>query len=415
MSATMPANDRGERKPVRRTHSVAAAAAVLALLSAAGCASVNAVFQPGGIQGQARPGHGQIKLQEKACPPMAESHGTATAYRTMDAPVLLDVKDRNMDFSVIVILSGLLDTPNIPGTFAGGKIVQREFGRFVEGNFRFPSVGEEPAAKLSVSLHAVENIQMTGKDMETSLRLHVEVAKPDGATPVYSQTFIASASAPWNDRTLVPDSFYLALFEAISKFKEDWDRSDGPGAVERWAKGAAPGATPPELRAIDWEPRGRENGVQRGRCTVACNGWEPFRTKHWANAQIAVACRTKLGNIEPERVRVVYPDGIGEKGEAFDPASGMWTFSFRCFARSEMVLDFNSATGTGVVIGDLGLMNTDAEKAAPLLRKYVHEEMDSHAGMVTGKRPGTEARLRFDDFTTDPTYNLVSITFRLLR
>ena len=73
---------------------------------------------------------------------------------------------------------------------------------------------------------------------------------------------------------------------------------------------------------------------------------------------IAVACRTKLGGIEPERVRVVYDE------EIFDEQSGEWRFVFRTFARTKMALSYDPMTRQGVITGDLELMSMDSFESA---------------------------------------------------
>lgn len=380
----------------------------LALFLGGGCTSLNEAFTPGGISGLMTPTTGQRKLSEPQFPPEAAGYAANSAYRTMAASVELNIPDRTVEIAVVCTMNDLLGTRYIPATISGGALVAREFGKVRGANFQEPVGGEAPVAMLSVRLHLAEVMRPTQNGcMEATLRLNVEVAKPDRSEIAYSHDIKAVANAPWTDETLVPDAFYKALFGAIEQFLEDWDRSSGPDTVARWAGENVPGTVPPELHAIEWEAAGRD--VQRGRCSIACNGWEGFRAKHWANAQIAVACRTKLGNIEPARLRVVYDE------ENYDDATGVWTFSFRCFARSEKVLAFDSITGTGTVIGDLGLLKMTPEAAAKVLKDYVLDEMKSHSGIVTSEHRTSEAYVRFDDYRTDKTYNLISIDFHLPR
>ena len=102
--------------------------------------------------------------------------------------------------------------------------------------------------------------------------------------------------------------------------------------------------------------------------------------------------------------------------ERYDEAAGTWEFSFRCFPRSERVLDFNPFTEMGTVIGDLGLMKMNAEEASEVLKSYVFEEMRSHSGIVTSEhRKKQESYVRFDGMRTDAAYNLLIIDFHLPR
>jgi hypothetical protein len=380
----------------------------LALALAGGCAGVNGGFSPDALSGMLTPKPGQTKLEEARFPPEAARHAAASAPRTLDAPVRLNVPGRTVDFAVNSVKSDLFATPYVRAIFPGGKIVEREFGKVLAANFREPMEGETPVAELGVRIAVVSVAQKSDSaPMSSSLKINVEIVKADGKGTAYEGSIETAATAPWTNRALVPDSFYKALSEAIERFLDEWDRSGGPDAVARWTGEATPGLVPPELRDIEWTTAGKD--VQRGRCTIVCNGWEGFRAKHWANAQIAVACRTKLGNIEPERVRVVYD------AEEYDAAHGEWTFAFRCFARTEKVLDFNAATGQGTVIGDLGLLQMTAEEAANVLKAYVLKEMQSHSGIVTSGQQTAEAFVRFDDYKTDKACNLIAIDFRLLQ
>ena len=388
----------------------AAAAFLAAVLLAGGCAGLNEAFAPGAFSGIMTPKTGENTLKEPASPPEAESYAAEKAYRTMSVPVRLNVPDRALNFLVGGVKSDLLGTPCTLASFAGGQIVEREFGKVLAANFREPVDGEAPVAELGVRVATVAISQKSSAaPMSAILKINIEVVKPDGSGAAYSDSIETSALAEWSNRSLIPDAFYRALSASIARFLDGWDRSGGPDAVVRWADDAAPGVVPPELHAIQWEPSTGKGGVMRGQCTIECNGWEGFRSKHWANAQIAVACRTKLGNIEQGRVRVVYDE------EVYDDARGVWTFAFRCFARSEKVLEFDAATGCGSVIGDLGLMKMDPKEAAESLKAYVLEEMGSHGGIVTKGHPKTEAYVRFDNYRTDGTYGLITIDFHLPR
>lgn len=382
----------------------------LALALAGGCAGLEQTLDPGELSGLESRQRGRGMLAEPAIPPEAASYASANAHRTMGAPVRLNVPDREMGFTVNSVRMDLFRSPYVVASFPGGAIIEREFGKVLAANFRAPVGGEAPVAELGVRIGWVKTSQPSdSKPITVSMRLNVEISKADGSRPAWSKGIDATATVEWKNRAQVPEAFYAALFYAIDQFLAEWDRSGGPDTVARWAGESGPGVVPAELREISWEAGSGRGGVQRGRCVVACNGFEGFRAKHWANAQIAVACRTKLGNIEAERLRVVYD------AEDYDPDAGTWTFAFRCFARSERVLDFDAASGTGTVIGDLGLMKMGPEEAAEQLKAYVLEEMRSHSGIVTSEHRKTEAYVRFDGMRTDPAYNLLQIDFHLAR
>lgn len=388
---------------------VSAAVAFLMVLSA-GCAGLQQIQGADGLSGlTSRNGETRI-LEEPANPPVAVRYRASNAHQTMAVPARLNMPDRRAGFTVGSVRSDLFASPYVVASFRGGNIMEREFAKVLAANFREPLGGETPAVELAVRVVSVVNKQRSDKaPMNTALRLNIEVARPDGGGTAYSKSLDAEATAAWSDRSKVPESFYQALSGAIDQFLEEWERSGGADMVARWAGNATPGAIPPELREIVWEGKSGSEGIQRGCCTIECNGFEGFRAKHWADAQIAEACRTKLGHIGADRVRVVYDD------ESYDAEKGIWTCSFRCFARNERVLDFNSVTGHGTVIGDWELMGMRPEAAAEELKAYVLEEMKSHAGVVTSSHRGSEAYVRFDTYKTDPQYNLIRIDFRLLR
>ena len=53
------------------------------------------------------------------------------------------------------------------------------------------------------------------------------------------------------------------------------------------------------------------------------------------------------------------------------------------------------------------------ENAAEILKKYVMKEMESHGRLVKNLSPQHEVGIRFYDFNTDKTYNLITIKFKL--
>lgn len=393
-----------------RTRRIAVAAAGLALTLAGGCVGFERILEPGGLSGLEVQKQNEPILEEPAIPPEASTYVSANAYRTIGAPVRLNVSDREALFTVNSVRMDLFRSPYVVASFLGGAILEREFGKVLEANFRSPVGGEAPVAELGVRIAWVKTAQTSDSEpISVSMRLNVEIVKADESTPVWKKSIDATESAAWKNRSQVPEAFYAALFDAIRQFIADWDRGGGPDAVARWAGEAVPGVVPPELRKIAWEAGAERSGLQRGRCVVACNGFEGFRAKHWANGQISVACRTKLGINDPGLLRVVYDT------EDYDPVAGTWAFAFRCFARCERVLDYNATTGMGTVIGDRGLMKMEPEEAAEALKAYVHREMDSHAGRVDSEHRTTRAQLRFDDYRTDQAYDLIIIDFHMLR
>ena len=392
----------------RRMNGMAAVAVVLTLVLAGGCAKMNELIKPGALSGFMTPRADQKQLEEPAFYPTAHPYTADAAARKRTAPVRLNVPDRDAICSVACSRNDYEDTLYFSGSFAAGKIIEREFGKVIAANFREPAALEAPAAQLTVRLFETKVWQPSvSSGVEAKLQIHLELAKPDRSETAYSKTFDATESAVWTNRSLVPESFYLALSNIVVKFLADWSADEGAGALALWAGAMPDGVVPPRLRDIEWVANGGD--VQRGRCVIDCNGYEGFQAQQWAHDQIQVACRSRLGNLPPERLRVIY------EGETYDKSGGTWTFSFQCFARSKTVLQFDPVTGFGTVIGDLDLMNLPAAEAADVLKRYVLKEMKAHSGVVADVDTDSKAFVRFDSFTTNTKYNLIVIEFRLLR
>ena len=388
------------------SENVAAASLILAL-AVAGCASLSPeALTPASVFGMSGGGD---KLTEPANPPHSGNYAAETAAATLGCAVRLRMQDD--DLQGVVVSENVMGSPVTVGTFAGGAIVERAFQRFVRANFREPVGQEKPAALLSVSIGSIRIKKPPyAETAEATVRISVELSGADGGGKGYARDFSATSSGAWGDERTVPSAFYSALEKVMADFAKDWARSGAADVLARWAASSSPDVKLPELTsAIAWSGKPGD-GVFSGKCTVACNGYEGFQAKTWAAAQIAEECRRKLGGIEKERVRVIY-DADGEK---FDPVGKTWTLAFRAFARAEKVFSYDETTRQGTVTGDLGLMNLSADAAAERLKAFAIAEMDARAGVVKGEVKKGAAMVRFDDFDTDKTYNLITIRFRLV-
>ena len=287
--------------------------------------------------------------------------------------------------------------------FYAGKIIAEAFRKIADANFSSPGGNIPACAKFSVSIDRVSE-KIVSSNITSYVEVSVKLEKSNTKEIAYSKSFESSKISAWDSSSgKTPQSFYMALNDILDQFLADWEQSAGCAKLEEWA-GVGKTVKPPELGSLEFT---EQDSVYLGRCIVLCNTYEPFRAKAWADTQISVECRRKLG-IEPERVRIVYDT------DTYDPNSKTWTLEFRTFARTEKVLSFNKNTRHGFVTGDLGLMNLPAEEAASELRKFVTKEMNSYVGVVTSEVEGAEAFVRFDDFTTDKLYNLITIKFRLV-
>jgi hypothetical protein len=388
---------------------MAVATAGLALVLASGCAEMNAVLQPGAISGIMTPRASTMQLAEPADFPTAHPYTADAAARRPTAPVSLDVPDRGLRYSVMCPTINVVGSLHSEGSFEGGKIIEREFANVIAANFREPKEFERPVAQLSVQIQEVKVHQpVSSPDMAAELRIKVDLAKPDGSESACSKDITATASAPWKNRSQVPESFYLALSNTVVQFLAAWSGGAGPNTLALWDGERQEDVVSPELRGIEWLAGGSK-GSQRGRCIVDCNDFEGFQAQQWAHVQIEVACRDRLGVTDPERLFLVYDN------EMYDKAAGTWTFSFQCRARQEMTLDFDPVTSCGTATADLGLLKMEPDEAAKALRRYVLKEMEAHTGVVSSDKQGSKAFVRFDDYVTDPKFNLITINFRLLR
>ena len=345
-------------------------------------------------------------LQEPSPVPFHGKGIACSAARTASIPVSFKMIDG--DTSCAVTRMNAIGENVVEAVFRSGNIVARELKKVVQSNFHIAAENENPVAVVSVGVVGVTIRELKGRrSVESSLTVRISVDNADGSETCYSKVFNCRANEAWDDRTAVPLAFYRALEAVVASFIEDWNVVGPVSRILEWERSAKPPVEPPSLKSMDWSQSG---DVWFGVCEIKCNGYEGLDAKAWANAHIAVACRTKLGGKEPERVRVVYDE------ELFDEQTKEWRFVFRTFARTKMALSYDPMTRHGVITGDVELLAAGSlEIAAEILKKYVLKEMESHIRIVTDLSPQHEVVVRFDDFETDKTYNLITIKFRLVQ
>ena len=222
----------------------------------------------------------------------------------------------------------------------------------------------------------------------------------------HEKTYQGVAEMPWDGGGLVPDSVYKCVQNVASSFLKDI--AANRTLIAR-LEGISPDASKihkPSFKSFEVKPK-NDSGVVRGTCILACNDWDEGRAASWLRAQLERRCENQLG-VESSRVRLVY-DKSAFKGDTRE-----WEVSFTAFARSEMVLNYDSVTLSGTCVADFGLMGKSAEKAADALKAYVMQEMDKRAGAQESGREGGKALVRFDDFKTDQHNTLTYCSFRLV-
>jgi hypothetical protein len=357
----------------------------------------------------------QPELAEPANAVVTNNYEADNANKSNSLPIVFEMRDAETIFSVS--RENLLGNPESAGSFDGGKIIKQELKKVARANFRL--VDDEDVstavAKFVVSPKRVSIRQVArSNNAVATVTLQIQIKKLDDSATAYSRDFsFSTEKEEWTSQNEIPSAFYIALNEVLKKFLQDWaNGSSVPLAiVNRWHDEATPGIKMPELENLTWT---QDGDACVGRCVVRCNDYEPFRAKAWANAQIAIACRTKLDNVERERLRILYD------GESIDDDK-KWSFAFHAFKRSEMVLSFDKRTRHGQVTGDLLLMmksqpkeKINVEAAIERLKQYVFSQMGSYVGVVNEQVQQGQADVRFDKIEHDIIFDLVTIKFRLM-
>lgn len=285
------------------------------------------------------------------------------------------------------------------------KLIKGQFLHAVSEHFHPLSDGRRSAVRIMVD---VLGVVITREEQSVSSRVTLGIKIEDIARNhiCYEKTYVGTSSREWSDITLVPESVYHAVQNCTSEFLRD---VAGNSQLIARLEDVAPDAKSvrrPEFLQFELKPADSA-GVVRGVCRAKCNDWDEGRVAGWLRGQLERRCENQLG-VESARVRVVY------ESSAFNSENRTWDVSFAAFARSEMVLNYDSVTRSGTCVADLGLMGVGAEKAADRLKEYVLAEMDKRAGTVSSGDARAKAVVRFDAFKTDQKYNLIHCPFRLV-
>ncbi len=329
--------------------------------------------------------------------PLKPTPTTLIANRTLTIPVAFKMSNESDSCACAVTRINFAGNPVGEAVFQAGSIVAREFEKIVKSNFHVVSGDETPIAIISVDVDRATAKVLEGSDeVESSISVHVKVSRADGSEKCYSKVFNGTKREVWHNKSIVPSSFYQALESAINGFTADFGADETAVArILGWWRNANPQILAPSLKApIKWTKVPDANGdawagsgeVWTGTCEIERNGYELSAAMEWANVKIAAACRMKLGNIAPARVRVVYVEDPDEK--ALPDDSKVLRFSFRTFARKDMVLSYDPMLNKGFVFGDLEMMGVTSEQADSKLEAYVINVMGSYGRRVNdpGKR-----------------------------
>ena len=320
-----------------------------------------------------------------------------------DIPVVIDYVDC-VD-TAMVNKRSIFGSVSFAGTFPLRNIALREFGRFVNENMRTPLDGEAEKVVLKIySKRILVEQKWSRSHAEMVFDVQLLDAKSEDARPYFRGSFRGEWDATCKDDRMVPETVYRCFGKIVRDFASTL-AADGT-AMRRLSLVALPAdrLSPPSLKHISFSEV--RNGVVAGKCIVDCNGWDGFNTDKWARGQINSSCSMKLG-VEPERLRVVYSSDI------YEQKTKRWGYAFKAFARAPIVMDYDSTTRSGVVIGDLVLMNVPVEEAMKRMRNFVIGEMRSHGGAVKSTAGDESVRVRFHGVKTDTTTNLLQIDFNL--
>lgn len=344
--------------------------------------------------------------------PLKPTPTTLIANRTLTIPVAFEMSNESDSCACAVTRINFAGNPVGEAVFQAGGIVAREFGKIVKSNFHVVTGDETPIAIISVDVDRATAKVLEGSDeVESSISVHVKVSRADGSEKCYSKVFNVTKRQVWHNKSIVPSSFYQALESAINGFTADFGAAET--AVARllgWWRNANPQISEPSFKApIKWTiaPDANDDAcagsdeVWMGTCEIERNDYELSSAMEWANVKIAAACRMKLGNIDPVRVRVVYVEDPDEK--ALPDDSKVLRFSFRTFARKDMVLSYDPMLNKGFVIGDLEMMGVTSEQADSKLEAYVIIAMGSYGRRVNdpGKRYWASVRFTGRDDKND--------------
>ncbi len=349
---------------------------------------------------------------------------TLNANRTLTIPVAFRMSNESDSCACAVTRINLGGNPVGEAVFKAGSIVAREFGKIVKSNFHVVSGDETPIAIISVDVDRMTAKVLEGSDeVESSVSVHVKVSHAIGSEECYSKAFNGTGKESWHDKSVVPSSFYRALESVINGFVADLGTDET--AVARllgWWRNANPQILPPSFKApIKWTKALDANGdawagngeVWTGTCEIERNGYELSAATEWANVKIAAACRMKLGNIDPARVRVVPVEAPDEKTLPDD--SKVLRFSFITFARRDMVLSYDPMKNEGFVTGDLEMMGVTSEQADSKLEAYVITAMGSWGRRIDDPNKRYLAPVRFAKWRNeDKNFNLVTKKFELV-
>ena len=285
------------------------------------------------------------------------------------------------------------------------RIAARGIQSMVERHFRHPLKDERPAFVFEAKPQFL-SVRQDGRIARVKMSVAIRCIKQDELrTVLLKNTYEGERTGPWV-KGQTPVALYEALDDIWTAFLREFRQNVRPASL---MDGSESSIKMPELRGLSFKTKRGEDAVAVGTCTVACNGWEAFQAAAWAKQQIFAQCVEHLG-VEKERVRVRYDNDETK----FDDGSKSWKFVFSTWARSRMVMQYDSVKRSGRAIVDLGLFEGTAEEAAKAAKDYIVQQMNLRAAPYADDAPEAKADVDFGDIETDAEDNLVIFPFSLV-
>lgn len=291
------------------------------------------------------------------------------------------------------------------GAMPSGSVIRKQFVNALSEHFHPIDDDRQPVVKITVRPCMIVTKKTASDRASCDAEFKITMTDVAKSQILFEETYRHFSEDAW-DGVSVPAAVYKSVQGAAADFLKALSRKSG--LIARLEGTSAGGDVAKKPDFIDYLMRpGREDGVFSGICKVSCNDWDSVRTANWMRNQLEKRCCEQLG-IEKSRVRVIYEEN------RFDAETKVWTVSFRAFARSAWVLDYDATSRAGMCVADLALVGKSAADAADVMKSYVLQEMDRRAGTVASGVASGRAQVRFADFKTDTRYNLIRCTFKLV-
>lgn len=327
--------------------------------------------------------------------------------RLKNLSIALDTSDFSKHHEVMITYRDLWGQRHGGGRFNVKDIVEKEFLRVVDENFRRP-INDEPAAVLLKITPRKLVVEKEWSKASCDIAFEISLIDPQQELmrPYHSNVYeTRMCGAHQAGSRSVPLAVYRSVQNIaasfIHEFAQERQKVSRMAALSR----APTSSNNARLRSMKYD--NVEKSCVQGRCEIDCNDEEPFQADQWARSQIREQCRGKLG-LPLERIRLVFPRSD------YDEHTRRWSYRFMAYVRTPIFMNYDPTTRRGLCVGDLGLLKTSIEEASLKMQNYVKQEMRIRAGIVVDGTDAAVAKIRFDEFTTERESETVRFSFRLI-